>query len=380
MIQQKVIVLGAGLIGKAIAVDLSKKYDVACADKQMCSLEVLSPKYNITVIPSDFSDKDTLKNLIAPFDLVIGAVPGFMGFETLQTIVECGKNVVDISFFPEDAFLLDELAKKNNVIAVTDCGVAPGLCNIMAGHHHKVLKLLKYECLVGGLPVVREWPFDYKAVFSPIDVIEEYTRPARFVENGKQVIKEALSDVQKVTFDVVGELEAFNSDGLRSLAQTMRDIPNMKEKTLRYPGHAELMRIFRETGFFNKEKISIAGKNISPLDLTSKLFFEKWKLKPGEEEFTIMSVTMESETGKIVYTLLDRFDKTTNTTSMARTTGYTCTAVADLILNGNFRRKGISPPEFVGEADGCFQQVIKYLEARNVFCKKQVIKKKELAA
>ena len=380
MIQKKILVLGAGLVGKAIAIDLSKKYDVACADKQMCSLEALSPKYNITVIPSDFSNKEELKKLVTPYDLIIGAVPGFMGFETLKTIIECGKNVVDISFFPEDPFELDTLAKKNNVIAVTDCGVAPGMCNIMAGYHRKQSKILNYECLVGGLPVVREWPFEYKAVFSPIDVIEEYTRPARYVENGKQVVKEALTDIEKIEFDVVGELESFNSDGLRSLAHTMSEVPNMKEKTLRYPGHAELMKIFRETGFFRKDNISVAGKNISPIDLTSKLFFEKWKLKPGEEDFTIMRVIIETENDKITYTLLDRFDKETNTTSMARTTGYTCAAVADLILDGKFTRKGISPPEFVGDKEGCYEAVIKYLGERNVFCKKQIVKKKELVA
>ena len=379
MSQKKILVLGAGLVGKAIAVDLSKKYDVSCADIQLCSLEALSPKYSVSVIPCNFKDKDALTKLVRPFDLIIGAVPGFMGFEVLKTIIEAGKNVVDISFFPEEPFELDALAKKNNVIAVTDCGVAPGLCNIMVGFHRRQTKILSYECLVGGLPRVREWPFEYKAVFSPVDVIEEYTRPARYVENGAQVMKEALSDVEKIVFDEIGELESFNSDGLRTLAHTMKEVPNMKEKTLRYPGHAELMKIFRETGLFSKTPIDIKGTNITPLEFTSKLLFPKWKLKAGEEDFTIMRVIIETEKEKFAYTLLDRFDKSTSTTSMARTTGYTCTAVADLILEGKFSRKGISPREFVGDKQECFGAVMKYLGDRNVFCKKETIRKKELA-
>ncbi|HLG36082.1 MAG TPA: saccharopine dehydrogenase C-terminal domain-containing protein [Bacteroidia bacterium] len=375
---KKVIVLGAGLIGKTIAIDLSRKYDVSCADIQMCALEALSPKFNVTVIPCDLRDKIALNALVKDYDLVIGAVPGFMGFEILKTVIEAGKNVVDISFFPENPFELDALAKKNNVIAVTDCGVAPGLCNIFAGYHHAQEKIIGYECLVGGLPVVREWPFEYKAVFSPADVIEEYTRPANYVENGKPVVKEALSEIEKVVFNEIGELEAFNTDGLRTLAHTMSEVPNMKEKTLRYAGHAGLMKIFHETGLFSKTPVEIKGVSITPLEFTSKLLFPKWKLKPGEEDFTIMRVTIETEKENIIYTLLDRFDKTTNTTSMARTTGYTCTAVAGLILEGKYLRKGISPSEFVGEEKNCYEDVMKYLGERNVVCKKEVITKKEL--
>ena len=89
---------------------------------------------------------------VLPFDLVIGAVPGALGFATLRTVIEAGRDVVDISFFPEDALALDALAREKNVTAVVDCGVAPGLCNIIAGHHHRKSPLTHYECLVGGLP------------------------------------------------------------------------------------------------------------------------------------------------------------------------------------------------------------------------------------
>lgn len=370
---KKVLVLGAGLIGKTIAIDLCKQYDVTCSDLQMSSLSELSANYPIAVIPANFQDKEAFTKLIAPFDLIIGAVPGFMGFDVLQRIISAGKNVVDISFFPEDPFLLDELAKKNNVTAIVDCGVAPGMCNIIAGYHNKQMKLNTYECLVGGLPVVREWPFEYKAVFSPADVIEEYVRPARYVENGKQVTKEALSETELISFPETGELESFNSDGLRSLAFTMPHVRNMKEKTLRFPGHVELMKIFRETGLFSKVSVAVNGTNITPLELTSKLLFPLWKMKPGEKDFTIMRVVVEDNDNRIVYTLYDLFDDKTKTSSMARTTGYTCTAAAHLVLDGLFSRKGICPPEFIGEDEKCFDYVLNYLAQRNVNYKKEIV-------
>lgn len=380
---KKIIILGAGMVGKTIAVDLSHKYDVASSDVQLCSLKELSEQYSITPEPCNFKDKKSLTKLIEPFDLVIGAVPGCIGYDVLKTIIEAGKNVVDISFFPEDAFLLDELARKNNVTAVVDCGVAPGMCNILLGHHYKQMKISRYECLVGGLPVKREWPFEYKAVFSPSDVIEIYTRIVHCIENGKPVKKEALTDIEKIYFDEIGELESFNTDGLRSLTRTMCDVPNMMEKTLRYPGHAELMKIFRETGLFSKAPMDIQGAKIAPLDLVSKLLFTKWRMEPEEEDFTVMRVTIEGSEGKYVYNLLDRFDKNTKTTSMARTTGYTCTAVANLVLQGQFSRKGICFPEFIGEDEECFSFISKYLTDRNVlyktdmcFTKRNLSKKK----
>jgi saccharopine dehydrogenase-like NADP-dependent oxidoreductase len=278
--------------------------------------------------------------------------------------------MVDISFFPEDPFLLDALAKQNGVTVITDCGVAPGMGNIILGYHNKRMKINAYECLVGGLPVVREWPFEYKAVFSPIDVIEEYTRPARYVQNSNVIIKEALSDPELIYFDGVGTLESWNSDGLRSLIKTMPDIPNMIEKTLRYPGCIEYLRVLRESGFFSYDEIDVKGVKIRPIDVTAKLLFPKWKLKPGEEEFTVMRIKLSGEEQGIAktyqYDLLDRTNKVTDTLSMARTTGYTCTAAVNLVLNEKFTHKGISPPEFLGENEDNFLFILNYLKERGV--------------
>jgi lysine 6-dehydrogenase len=374
-VAKKIIVLGGGMVGGAICADLANDFEVTCADFNIDVLKALEEKLKIKTLPCDFSKAEEVQRAIAPFDLVVGAVPGFLGFEVLKTIIGEKKNCVDISFFPEDAFLLDELAKKNNVTVVVDCGVAPGMCNMIAGYHYKRMKMTSYECLVGGLPLIRTKPFEYKAPFSPADVIEEYTRPARYIQDGKMVTKEALTEAELINFEQCGTLESFNTDGLRSLAVTMPDVPNMKEKTLRYPGHIDLMRIFRESGLFSKEKIRTKNALVSPLEIFSALLFKDWKYQPGEEDFTIMRVTVEGEEKskpvKYVYTLYDRYSKETGVMSMARTTGYTATAVVRLVLDNKYSRKGISPPEYIGEDEGCFDFVVKYLEDRKVFYKKE---------
>jgi lysine 6-dehydrogenase len=367
--KKKIIVLGAGLVGKAIALDLAKTFDVTSVDINSDALDFLQ-RAGVKTQKIDITDLALLRKTVESFDLVVGAVPGFLGLQTARTVIDAGKNMVDISFFPEDPFQLDELAKKKNVTIVTDCGVAPGMGNIILGYHNQRMKIQNYECLVGGLPVVREWPYEYKAVFSPIDVIEEYIRPARYVLNGAMVTKEALSDPELIQFAGVGTLESWNSDGLRSLIKTMPEIPNMIEKTLRYPGCIEYLRVLRESGFFSYEEVDIKGTKVRPIDVTAKLLFPKWKLKPGEEEFTVMRIRIEGTENDVAtkyeYNLLDRTDLSTNTLSMARTTGYTCTAAVHLVADDKFNRKGICPPEYLGEDDGNFQFIVGYLKDRKV--------------
>lgn len=368
----KIIVLGAGMVGSAMAIDMAQKHDVTVSDFNNNTLQKLKNKCSkLKTITLDVTKTIELKRVLEPFDLVICAVPGFLGFETLKTIIEAKKNVVDISFFPENAFELDKLAKHNNVTAIVDCGVAPGMGNVILGYYNEKLKLTDFECLVGGLPKQKKWPFSYKAPFSPVDVIEEYTRPARYVENGNVITREALTDCEYVDFKSVGTLESFNSDGLRSIIYTMPHIKNMKEKTLRYPGHVEYIKVLKSSGFFNNEKITINNSEVSPLDFTSRILFDEWKLGEDEEELTVMRITVkgENKNGKqleVIYNLYDEYCTETNVSSMARTTGYTATAAANMFLDGLFNEKGIFPPELVGKYEACFNYFMKYLEERNV--------------
>lgn len=371
-----IIVLGAGMVGSAMAIDLAKKHSVTITDLCNEALKKATSKCDKLIsIQLDVTNKVELQKTIKPFDLVICAVPGFLGFETLKGIIEAKKNVIDISFFPENSIELNELAQNKNVTAIVDCGVAPGMVNIILGYYNEKLKLTDFDCLVGGLPKVKKWPFSYKAPFSPIDVIEEYTRPARYVENGVMVTKEALTDCEYVEFDKVGTLESFNSDGLRSIIFTMPHIKNMKEKTLRYPGHVEYMKVLKESGFFNEKPISINGAEVSPLDFTSKILFNEWKLGENEEEITVMRITLKGKDSKgisktIVYNLHDEYCNKTNVSSMSRTTGYTATAAANLFLDGVFTEKGVFPPELVGKHENCFNYILNYLKERNVIYSK----------
>lgn len=369
---KNIIVLGAGMVGSTIAIDLAKNHKITLTDFSQKALNKASIKCNLLSIQLlDVTDKLTLQKTIKPYDLVVCALPGFLGFETLKAIIEAEMNVIDISFFSENSLELDVLAKKKNVTAIVDCGVAPGMDNIILGYENERLQITDFECLVGGLPKVKKWPFCYKAPFSPIDVIEEYTRPARYVENGKVITREALTDCEYIDFDKVGTLESFNSDGLRSIIFTMSHIKNMKEKTLRYPGHVEYVKVLKESGFFNTDKEDINGTKISPLDFTSKILFNEWKLGETEEELTVMRVSVkgENKNGKIeevVYNLHDKYCTETKTSSMARTTGYTAASAANLFLEGLFNEKGVFPPELVGKHEICFQYFIDYLKDRNI--------------
>ena len=372
----KIIVLGAGMVGSAMAIDLSKQHQVTLTDLSQEVLNKVKQKHsNLEVLQLDVTNQNKLTDVLSNFDLVICAVPGFLGFNTLRTIIEAKKDVIDISFFPENALELDQLAKNNNATAIVDCGVAPGMDNIILGYYNEQLELTDFECLVGGLPKVKKWPFNYKAPFSPVDVIEEYTRPARYVENGNEIVREPLTDCEYVEFDTVGTLESFNSDGLRSIIYTMPHIQNMKEKTLRYPGHVEYVRVLKESGFFSEAPITVNGTEISPLQFTSKILFNEWKLGETEEEITVMRVTVKGKNKngqieEVVYNLYDEFCTETNTASMSRTTGYTATAAANLFLEGLFNEKGVFPPELVGKHEACFNYFIQYLEERNVYYKK----------
>jgi lysine 6-dehydrogenase len=366
---KNVIVLGAGMVGSVMVADLNLDFNVTVADISQKNLDPLKGLHGITTLQLDVSNDAELQKAVEGFDLVVGAVPGFLGYETLKKVISLGKNVVDISFFPENSLDLHELALSKGVTAVVDFGVAPGMMHFILGYHNKTMQIDSFTCYVGGLPVERTYPYEYKAPFSPIDVIEEYTRPARLVENGKVIIKPALSEPELLYFKEIGTLEAFNTDGLRTLINTM-NIKNMKEKTLRYPGHIEKIKLLKDSGFFSEKIIEINGQTIRPIDITNNVLFDKWKLNPEDDELTVMKIIIEGTSkGKktvLEYDMFDRRDKITGFSSMARTTGLACTGAVRLVLDGKYDRKGISPPEYLGEHKDCYEYIMKFMKSRNI--------------
>ena len=372
MAKRRCIVLGCGLVGATIARDLAadETLDVAVADLSPRNLARVQGTANLRTVEADLGKSESVAALIKDFDLVAGAMPSVLGRMVLKTVIEAGKPFADISFMAEDALELDSLAKERGVTAVVDCGVAPGLANMIIGYCASQLDQTdEVVFYVGGLPKHPKWPYLYKAPFAPSDVIEEYTRPARMKENGKIVAKPALSEPEILEFPRAGKLEAFNTDGLRSLLTTI-DCPNMREKTLRYPGHIELMRVLRETGFFGKDVIDARGVKVRPLDVTSKLLFPMWEAAPGEEEFTVLRVIVAGRKGekrlRYTYDLYDENDAKTGQSSMARTTGFPCALVARMLARGEISQKGVLAPEMLGKEAGLLERIRKGLKARGV--------------
>ncbi len=357
-----IVVLGAGMVGSAIAREMAKTHNVIAIDQSEERLNQLK-KNNpaIQCLQKNLLDNSSsFKDLLLPASLVISAVPGFMGYEILRKIICAGKNCVDISFFPESINELNELAIENGVSVVMDCGVAPGMSNLILGHYESKMKIEEFVFYVGGLPIKREKPFEYKAPFSPIDVIEEYTRPARIRKKGSNQVVPAMSGLENIHFDGIGQLEGFYTDGLRSLLDSFPDIPEMTEKTLRYPGHTELIETLRLIGFFKKEHI----------EATAKVLIECWKQNEDDHDLTVMKVllrgTINQKETLIAYSLLDFFDKNESISSMARTTGFTCCAMAECMLDNRFSKKGVFPPEIPGKEEYIFNFIISYLNKRGI--------------
>ncbi|MCC6951087.1 MAG: saccharopine dehydrogenase NADP-binding domain-containing protein [Phycisphaerales bacterium] len=366
-------VLGAGMVGSVIAADLAAQgFSVTVADRSEGNLAkaVARGAGRLKGVRADLSDTSTLRGLAQESDIVVGALSSRLGFAALSAVIDAGKNYCDISFMVEDFQELDARARERGVTVVTDCGVAPGMSHILSAHGARMLdECSEIEIYVGGLPRERRWPFDYKAAFAPSDVIEEYVRPARLVEHGRVVVRPALSEPELMDFEGVGTLEAFNTDGLRSLTTSLA-VPFMKEKTLRYPGHIELMRVMRETGLFSQDEIEVAGVRVKPLDVTSALLFPKWTYQPGEADLTVMRVSaMGTRGGSRVthrWDMLDFYDPSTAATSMSRTTAFPCAIVAGLIASGKFQRPGVNPPERLAEAPGLVAEILAQHEARGV--------------
>ncbi len=368
------------MVGSVMALDLVSHpeggpWSVTIADRSAESLAAAparvakaAPGKTIRTVQADLSDGAAIARLAREADVVLGALSSRLGLVAMRAVIEAKKPYADIAFMAEDptvpALGLDALAKANGVTVVYDFGVAPGMSHLLAAHGAASLvsrggSCESIEIYVGGLPRERRWPFEYKAAFAPSDVIEEYTRPTRLVERNDVVTRPALSEPELLDFDGVGTLEAFNTDGLRSLAVThLGRVPNMKEKTLRYPGHIALMRAMRETGLFDEQPITLpGGQRVVPREVTASLMFPKWTYQPGEEDLTVMRVIATGHgprgagggPARLQWDLLDFYDRATGCTSMSRTTALPCAIVARMLASGAFKRPGVNAPERVAE-------------------------------
>lgn len=369
----RIVVLGAGMVGRTIALDFvaDPAFSVLLADRSADTLDSARQRLraltgrDVETTEADLAKPDAIVTLIDSADLVMGALPSSLGLSALRTVIDARKPYCDISFMAEDPASLHDLAIERGVTAVVDCGVAPGLSNMLVGRGvAEAEHIISATILVGGLPRERRWPFEYKAGFSPMDVLEEYTRPARQKEHGCIVEHPALSGRERIGFDGLGTLEAFHTDGLRSLLTL--DVPTMTEKTLRYPGHAALMEAFRETGLFDETPIDVDGCAVIPRRLLSALLFPKWTFAPDEHDVTVLRVEVRTGDEGRRWEMIDRFDPATGLTSMSRTTAYPAAIVGRMILDGTLDSPGVIFPESIGRTPEHFAHIEQELARRGI--------------
>jgi len=372
----KLLVLGYGNIGSVLAADLAESMpsaEITIAGRHRNKAEeaaVAIRRENVAGIRLDTHNHHELVRAMKRFDLVVGALPGDVGYRSVKAAIEAKVDMVDVSFMSENPLTLNEDAVKAGVTIVPDCGVAPGISNLLVGH--AVSKLDQVEdvhIMVGGLPEEPVPPLGYTVTWSVEGLIDEYTRRARIVEDGEVVEVEALTGLEEIEFPGVGKLEGFYTDGLRTLLHTVKGVKNMWEKTLRYPGHAEKIKLLKALGFFDEHPIELENARFSPRRVTVKLLEEKLR-RPEIRDMVAMRVKVSGvEAGsrkRYVYHLLDRYDESRRVTAMARTTAYPASIIAQLIIRKTIKEKGVIPLEKLGAEEVPFKRILGELERRQV--------------
>jgi len=360
-----VVVLGGGNIGSFVAKELvSNNFQVTILDSSSDCLNLCKSLVpNISISTFDATNVADYESKISNATLVVNALPGPIGHLALQNIVNLGLSCVDVSFTSEDPRILKDEAMKSNSLVIADTGIAPGLSNLLSADLVANKNIQTLEIFVGGLPIRRTPPWEYAAPFSPIDVIAEYTRPARIKINNKLETRPALSGLKHLDIERIGTLEAFLTDGLRSLLDL--DVPNMKEYTLRYPGHAEKITKLKNQNLFSDEIIEIDGVPMTKLELTSLELFEQWKLVPGEPEFTHLIISGTDIDGHVSgWKIHD--EGAENWSSMSRTTGLPTVSFCKMILDKTIQDAGIFMPEDFGTNSSIINRIIDDFKAKGI--------------
>ena len=372
----EILVLGYGNVGSIVAKDLAESMpsaNVAIAGRhEIKAKEVAATinRKNVTTIRLDADAYDGIVDTMKTFDLIVGTLPGDLGYRSIQAAIDAKVDMVDVSYMPENPLTLDKHAIKAGVTVVPDCGVAPGLSNLLVGHVlSKLDQVESIHIMVGGLPKEPVPPLGYVLTWSPTDLIDEYTRKANIIQKGRVVEVEPLTGLEEIEFPGVGKLEGFYTDGLRTLLYTIKDVKNMWEKTLRYPGHAHSIKLLETLGFFSKDPIQVDKARLAPRDVTVEVL-KKSLLRPEVEDLLAMKVevsgTAKREKKRYVYHLLDHYDRENAIKAMARTTAYPASIVSQLIAKNMVKKKGLVPLEKLGARDNIFSTIMTELEKRHV--------------
>jgi lysine 6-dehydrogenase len=372
----KVLILGCGNMGSVAAGDLAESMssvEVVAADKNEVKAKKAAERIsrsNVSWIELDVAKYDELVDVLKGFALAMGFLPAKLGYRLAEACIDAGKDLVDVSYMAENSLTLHHKAVEAGVTIIPDCGLAPGISNILVGHAVARLdRVQTAHIMVGGLPEKPVPPLGYIVTWSPESLVDEYKRKAMIVKEGRTVRVEALSGLEEAEFPGVGKLEAFYTDGLRTLPNTIRGVDDMWEKTLRYPGHAEKIKLLKALGFFDEKQIDVDGAHLSPVRVTAKLFGQRLR-RPEMKDIVALRVEVsgvknERQT-RYTYRLLDRYDEERGITAMARTTAYPASIVAQLVLKKALKENGVVPPEKIGMDEKLFRSLSEGLQHRGI--------------
>lgn len=370
----KILTAGCGHIGSVLVRDLlsSTSHDVTISDINLIQAQQTRNAIDtdLKCVALDITDQNTAVPLLQEYDMVIGLTPGQIGYRLLQAAIQAQIHCIDLSFMPENPLTLAPAALKADICVIPDCGVAPGLSNIVVGHGATTFDhISNIQIYVGGNPAHPTPPLDYILTWSLEDLLEEYLRKATIVKNHHQIEVDALEGLELLDVPEVGMLEAFYTDGLRTLLHSFPTVTNMWEKTLRYPGHREKIKVLRDLGFLSNSPITIDGNRIIPRSITQHLL-RKALTRPDIQDILTMHIKMHGHRGQqqqhYSCYLQTRYDESQGVTAMAQATAYTASIIVQLVANGDIRLRGVVPPEQLGMRKPIFEKIMIALKERHI--------------
>lgn len=375
----RMLVLGAGLQGSACAYDLLQHPDVTEVRLADLTVDKLAPflapytdvaqtaggKPRLIPTPLDARDREAVLALMRQADACMSALPYYFNLDMARAAVEAGTHFCDLGGNTEIVFgqkALDAEAKARGVSVIADCGLAPGMVNILAQHGIDLVRgegarVASVRIFVGGLPQHPEPPLNYQIVYSLEGVLDYYTTQSWVVRDGRRQQVAALSEVERVDVDGVGELEAFHTaGGLSTMAWRYEgEIPAMEYKTLRYPGHARIMEAVRELGFLELDAVEVKGQRVVPRDLAVAVMGPRLR-KPQRPDLVALRVVVEGDKDGAdgapervtrAWELVDRYDAERGISAMMRTTGYSLSITGQLQARGEVPAGVYTPDEAV---------------------------------
>ena len=354
----RMLVLGAGLQGSACAYDLLQQPGVervTIADLKPDRIPAfLKPHVGkrLVLLKLDVQDGAALRDAIGGHEAVMNAAPYYFNLEVSRAAVDSGVPCADLGGNTEIVFQqrkLDEDARRREVSVIPDCGLAPGMVNILAAEGiRRVGDADSVKIYVGGLPQHPEPPLNYQIVYSLEGALDYYTTPSWVLRGGKPARVDALSELESVAFPPpVGELEAFHTGGGISTLPWAYEgkVRTMEYKTLRYPGHVAVMRPIRELGLLDLAPVKVKGKEIVPRDAFIAIVSPKLN-KPEGRDLVALRVEARGRDGRrAAWQLLDYYDEAHGISAMMRTTGYSLAITGRMQADGRIGVKGVRTPD-----------------------------------